>query len=150
MNETITHVARRSLGKIVTINATGEYGRARLAFGEGSEHPGTVEVGMADGTTRYLTTDEYEVAEGFPIQMRAIPVHPDAADGSSRPMGLCSNEGCGLVESNVIEVVNTKGAKYTCGAWYMKRADRHGKSVKAPTATVCTHCYALGRTPFSG
>jgi hypothetical protein len=147
MNPTITEATRRSLGKIVIVTATGEYARARLAYGEGSEYPGMVEVGMADGTTRMMRPDAYEVAEGFPIQMRAIPVYPDAADGSSRPMGLCQNEGCGLVESNVIDVVNTKGARYTCGAWYVKRG---GRDVKAPTATVCTHCYALGRTPFSG
>lgn len=148
MNATISPAARAVLGIIVTVTATGEYARARLAFGEGSEHAGMVEIGMADGTTRHVTAADIAPATDAPMETRAIPVYPDAADGSSRPMGLCSNEGCGQVESNVIEVVNTKGARYTCGAWYMKRADRYGKSVKAPTATVCTHCYALGRTPF--
>ncbi|QDN94946.1 hypothetical protein FNV58_01040 (plasmid) [Streptomyces sp. RLB1-9] len=146
MNETISPAARAVLGIIVTVTATGEYARARLAFGEGSEHAGMVEIGMADGTKRYVTAMEIAPAQGFPIQMRAIPVYPDAADGSSRPMGLCQNEGCGLVESNVIDVVATKGARYTCGDWYVKRG---GRDVKAPTATVCTHCYAQGRTPFS-
>lgn len=147
MNETISPAARAVLGIIVTVTATGEYARARLAFGEGSEHAGMVEIGMADGTTRYVTAGEIAPATDAPKETRAIPVAPDAADGSSRPMGVCQNVECG-VTANVIDVVNTKGARYTCGAWYLKRTDRYGKSVKAPTATVCTDCYRQGRTPF--
>ncbi|MFE0490107.1 hypothetical protein [Streptomyces griseoaurantiacus] len=146
MNETISPAARSVLGIIVTVTATGEYARARLAFGEGSEHAGMVEIGMADGTTRYVTAGEIAPATEAPKETRAIPVYPDAADGSSRPMGVCANDGCGVM-ANIISVVATKGARYTCGAWYVKRG---GRDVKAPTATVCTHCYAQGRTPFSG
>ncbi|MCX4799619.1 hypothetical protein OG497_37830 [Streptomyces sp. NBC_01242] len=131
---------RRVLGKIVAIPATGEWARARLAYTSG-EHAGMIEIGMADGTTRMATAADILPITDPPKDTRAIPVFPDAADGSSRPMGTCENEGCGIT-ANVISIVAEKGAQWHCGAHMVK--DRNARSGwrRAKTRIVCTHCYA--------
>lgn len=114
----------RHLGAIVTLTATGEYARPRLAFTSGP-NAGRVEVGLTDGTTRLLTPTDYTPATNYPITARAIPVYPDAADGSSRPNGVCTNTDCGAT-ANLISA--------------RPRDSRKGD----PYRDVCTHCYRAG------
>lgn len=127
-----------ALGQIVVLNDTGEYARTRLAFHAPHPDAGKVEVGLTDGTTRLVPRDAFELAEQLQAEARAIPVYPDAADGSSRPMGVCENEHCGIT-ANVITIVVDKNAKWHCGA---HRVRRQGKWELAKTKTICTHCYA--------
>ncbi|THA72510.1 hypothetical protein E6R60_26635 [Streptomyces sp. A0642] len=130
---TTTPRTQRLLGKLVTITATGEWARARLAFTSG-EHAGMIELGMTDGTTRLVTAADVLPIADPPQEARAIPVYPDAADGTSRPMGTCENDHCGIT-ANVITIVTGKATR-----------NRHGKTVPAPTKTICTDCYAkIGR-----
>lgn len=110
------------LGEIVRLKGSGEYARPRYTFHYPHPDAGKVEIGMTDGTTRLVTLDAYEPATGYPLEIRAIPVAPDASDGSSRPMGVCTNADCG-VTANVIS------------------ARPHGARKSAPYRLVCTHCY---------
>ncbi|MFH8483026.1 hypothetical protein [Streptomyces sp. NPDC018055] len=130
---------RPALGKLFTLTATGEYARTRLAYTSGPQ-AGMIEIGMTDGTTRMITAaDITPMPYPAPATARAIPVFPDAADGSSRPMGTC--EKCANF-ANIITIVDTKNARYSCGEWYLNQPNRNGRSVKAPTKTICTDCYA--------
>ncbi|MFI1796599.1 hypothetical protein ACH427_04465 [Streptomyces sp. NPDC020379] len=135
---TASTVGREYLGRNLTVKATGEHARGRLVFHAPSPDAGKIEVGLADGTTRLVTVEEVERATDYPVEMRAIPVSPDAADGSSREMGVCENEGCGIT-ANVITFVTDKNAKWHCGA---HRVRHGGDWVPAATKTFCTHCYA--------
>lgn len=131
------------LGRIVTLTATGEHARPRLAFHGDHEHAGKIEIGLADGTTRLVTAEDYTAAWPIPDEARAIPVFPDAADGSSRPMGTCQR--CGIT-ANVISIVAEKGARWHCGAHMVKDRDSRSGWRLAKTRLVCTHCYAASAT----
>ncbi|MET7363200.1 hypothetical protein ABZS76_32850 [Streptomyces sp. NPDC005562] len=123
---TASTVGQEYLGRIVTVRATGEYARGRLAFRAPSENAGKIEIGLQDGSTRLVTPEEIERATDYPLQLRSIPVYPDAADGSSRETGVCEREGCGIT-SDVIQF----------------RQRVKGRSVKSQSLlTWCTHCYA--------
>lgn len=69
-------------GSIVQLDATGEYARPRLKHGEGSEHPGKVEIGMVDGTVRYVDVSDYHAAWPIPEEALSIPVYPAPADSA--------------------------------------------------------------------
>ncbi|MFE9412294.1 hypothetical protein ACFYN0_26400 [Streptomyces sp. NPDC006704] len=138
MNTVPPGFARQHLGRIVVVQETGEYARGRLSFHTTHPDAGKIEIGLLDGTTRLVTPQEIKKAADYPIEVRAIPVYPDAADGSSREMGACENEECGIT-ANVISIVTDKRAKWHCGAHRIKRG---GEWVLAPTKKICTHCYA--------
>jgi hypothetical protein len=68
-------------GSVVQLDESGEYARPRVKHGHDSEHAGLVEVGMVDGSVRYVDVSDYHAAWPVPEEARRIPVYPAPADG---------------------------------------------------------------------
>jgi hypothetical protein len=124
--------AENMLGHIVRIQGTGtqdipaEYARVRLLFTGDHEYAGRVEIGLPEGGVLVARPEGLEAVSNYPLEMRGIPVFPDAADGSSRPMGVCERDGCGITANVIRRRLPGRGTP---------RGER-------PLLTWCTHCYS--------